>query len=253
MVTAPNPHPLHANTTTASLWIARETTAILNNLALLALALTFGNLFLYHPPSLEFASPARTQIVTVIAFFALAAATNIATRALSRASASIRPEQVPSTGKPAQSPRHRDHHRFHALHMGGTRHRHSDHPVRKLGHSRGIHHSRNCYDGCITLGRRGQCYQAANRSLGHPHPNPDRSGHLRNQPYRYRRNHLPVATSPPSAARSSNCSSVSEFLVAIVYAVFLLHPPRPALDRDKPNIQRGDRLRSAQSRSPYPC
>lgn len=85
MVTAPNPHPLHANTTTATLWIARETTAILNNLALLALALTFGNLFLYHPPSLEFASPARTQIVTVIAFFALAAATNIATRALSRA------------------------------------------------------------------------------------------------------------------------------------------------------------------------
>lgn len=83
MVTAP--HPLHANTTTATLWITREATAIVNNLALLTAALTVGNLFLYQPPSLELPTPTPAQAATPAAFFALAAAANLTTHALTRA------------------------------------------------------------------------------------------------------------------------------------------------------------------------
>lgn len=82
MVTAP--HPLHANTTTATLWITREATAILNNLALLAATLTFGNLFLYQPPSLELPTPTPTQAAVPAALFTLAAAAKLTTRALTR-------------------------------------------------------------------------------------------------------------------------------------------------------------------------
>ena len=82
MVTAP--HPLHANTTTATLWITREATAIVNNIALLAAALTFGNLFLYQPPSLELPTPTPAQAAIPAAFFALAAAAKLTTHALTR-------------------------------------------------------------------------------------------------------------------------------------------------------------------------